>query len=112
MCNELPEEVVDAGTITMFKRHLDGYMNRKGSEGYGLEADRHYLGAMAVAVIIFDLILRHIPVAYREEFYFLRSIPVCNVHAILLYAATDGSVCFTVTFTFERFVAICCQKLK
>ncbi|XP_048477091.1 probable G-protein coupled receptor 139, partial [Rhincodon typus] len=70
---------------------------------------------MAVAdllVIILDLILRHIPIVYREQFYFLYSIPVCNIHAVLLYAATDCSVWFTVTFTFDRFVAICCQKLK
>ncbi|XP_048456482.1 probable G-protein coupled receptor 139 [Rhincodon typus] len=76
---------------------------------------RRYLGAMAVAdllVIILDLILRHIPTVYPEQFYFLRYIPVCNIHAILLYAATDCSVWFTVTFTFDRFVAICCQKLK
>ncbi|XP_048449379.1 probable G-protein coupled receptor 139, partial [Rhincodon typus] len=70
---------------------------------------------MAVAdllVIILDLILRHIPIVYQEQFYFLVFIPVCNVHAVLLYAATDCSVWFTVTFTFDRFVAICCQKLK
>ncbi|XP_048449692.1 neuropeptides capa receptor-like [Rhincodon typus] len=70
---------------------------------------------MAVAdllVIILDLILRHIPIVYREQFYFLESIPMCNIHAILLYAATDCSVWFTVTFTFDRFVAICCQKLR
>ncbi|XP_059505430.1 probable G-protein coupled receptor 139 isoform X3 [Stegostoma tigrinum] len=76
---------------------------------------RRYLGAMAVAdllVIILDLTLRQIPVVYREQFYFLVSIPVCNIHAALLYAATDCSVWFTVTFTFDRFVAICCQKLK
>ncbi|XP_072404764.1 probable G-protein coupled receptor 139 [Chiloscyllium punctatum] len=76
---------------------------------------RRYLGAMAVAdllVIIFDLILRHVPIVYKEEFYFLKSIPVCNIHAVLLYAATDCSVWFTVTFTFDRFVVICCRKLK
>ncbi|XP_048457611.1 probable G-protein coupled receptor 139 [Rhincodon typus] len=76
---------------------------------------RHYLRAMAVAdllVIILDLILRHIPIVYRDQFYFMLSIPVCNIHAVLLYAATDCSVWFTVTFTFDRFVAICCQKLK
>ncbi|XP_048455759.1 probable G-protein coupled receptor 139, partial [Rhincodon typus] len=70
---------------------------------------------MAVAdvlVIILDLILRHIPIVYREQFYFLYSMPACNIHAVLLYAATDCSVWFTVTFTFDRFVAICCQKLK
>ncbi|XP_067868030.1 probable G-protein coupled receptor 139 [Heterodontus francisci] len=75
-----------------------------------------YLVAMGTAdllVTILDLILRHIPVVYREQFQFLQySIPVCNIHAVLLYAGTDCSVWFTVTFTFDRFVAICCQKLK
>ncbi|XP_067884277.1 probable G-protein coupled receptor 139 [Heterodontus francisci] len=74
-----------------------------------------YLVAMSAAdllVIILDLILRHIPIVYLEQFLFLESIPVCNIHAVLLYAATDCSVWFTVAFTFDRFVAICCQKLK
>ncbi|XP_067882840.1 probable G-protein coupled receptor 139, partial [Heterodontus francisci] len=74
-----------------------------------------YLVAMSAAdllVIILDLILRHIPIVYEEQFRFLRSIPLCNIHAVLLYAATDCSVWFTVTFTFDRFVAISCQKLK
>ncbi|XP_043539064.1 neuropeptides capa receptor-like isoform X2 [Chiloscyllium plagiosum] len=74
-----------------------------------------YLVAMAVAdllVTILDLILRHIRSVYWEQFYFLKYIPVCNIHAVLLYVATDCSVWFTVTFTFDRFVAICCQKLK
>ncbi|XP_067909625.1 probable G-protein coupled receptor 139 [Heterodontus francisci] len=75
----------------------------------------HYLVAMAVADlldVILDLTLRHIPILYREHFEFLRSIPVYNIHAVLLYTATDCSVWFSVTFTFDRFVAICCQKLK
>ncbi|XP_067832988.1 probable G-protein coupled receptor 139, partial [Heptranchias perlo] len=74
-----------------------------------------YLVAMAAAdllVVIFDLILRHIPIIYHSQFDFLDSIPVCNIHAVLLFAATDCSVWFTVTFTFDRFVAICCQNLK
>ncbi|XP_067881929.1 probable G-protein coupled receptor 139 [Heterodontus francisci] len=74
-----------------------------------------YLVAMSAAdllVIILDLILRHIPIVYWKQFRFLYYIPVCNSHAVLLYAATDCSVWFTVTFTFDRFVAICCQKLK
>ncbi|XP_038640528.1 probable G-protein coupled receptor 139 [Scyliorhinus canicula] len=74
-----------------------------------------YLVAMAVAdllVVIFDLVMRHIPIVYREYFRFLFSVRVCNIHAVLLYAATDCSVWFTVTFTFDRFVAICCPKLK
>ncbi|XP_059509230.1 probable G-protein coupled receptor 139 [Stegostoma tigrinum] len=75
----------------------------------------HYLVAMAIAdllVIIFDLILRHIPFVYLEEHHFLEGIRVCNIHAVLLYAATDCSVWFTVTFTFDRFVAICCPNLR
>ncbi|XP_067875337.1 probable G-protein coupled receptor 139 [Heterodontus francisci] len=74
-----------------------------------------YLVAMAAAdllVIIFDLILRQIPISYRRMFRFLFDIPLCNIHAVLLYAAMDCSVWFTVAFTFDRFVAICCQKLK
>ncbi|XP_067881247.1 probable G-protein coupled receptor 139 [Heterodontus francisci] len=74
-----------------------------------------YLVAMSAAdllVIILDVILRQIPIVYREQFRFLRSIPMCNIHAVLLHSATDCSVWFTVTFTFDRFVAICCQKLK
>ncbi|XP_038638459.1 probable G-protein coupled receptor 139 [Scyliorhinus canicula] len=74
-----------------------------------------YLVAMAAAdllVIILDLILRHIPIIFDEQFTFLQSIHVCNIHAVLLYAANDCSVWFTVTFTFDRFVAICCSKLK
>ncbi|XP_067882187.1 probable G-protein coupled receptor 139 [Heterodontus francisci] len=74
-----------------------------------------YLVAMAAAdllVIILDLILRHIPIRYREAFLPIYCIHACNIHATLLDAATDGSVWFTVAFTFNRFVAICCQKLK
>jgi len=74
-----------------------------------------YLVAMSVAdllVIILDLIFRQIPIVFYEQFDFLKSIPVCNIHAVLLYAATDCSVWFTLTFTFDRFVAICSQRLK
>uniref|UniRef100_UPI00398EB8F5 probable G-protein coupled receptor 139 n=1 Tax=Pristiophorus japonicus TaxID=55135 RepID=UPI00398EB8F5 len=74
-----------------------------------------YLVAMAAAdllVVIIDLILRQIPIVYQELFTFVWDFRVCNIHAVLLHAATDCSVWFTVTFTFDRFVAICCQKLK
>ncbi|XP_041066874.1 probable G-protein coupled receptor 139 [Carcharodon carcharias] len=74
-----------------------------------------YLMAMALAdllVVILDLILRHIPILFREQFIFLYYVPVCNIHAVLIYAATDCSVWFTVTCTFDRFVAISCPMLK
>ncbi|XP_067884087.1 G-protein coupled receptor 15-like [Heterodontus francisci] len=71
------------------------------------------MAAADLLVVILDLILRHIPIVYEEQFYpLLWGIPVCNIHAVLLYAATDCSVWFTITFTFDRFIAICCQKLK
>eukprot|EP00061_Rhincodon_typus_P012864 g38873.t1 len=38
--HELPEEMVEAGPITAFKRHLDGYMNGKGLEGYAPNAGK------------------------------------------------------------------------
>ncbi|XP_067837867.1 probable G-protein coupled receptor 139 [Heptranchias perlo] len=74
-----------------------------------------YLVAMAAAdllVVFTDLILRQIPITYRSQFTFQYHIPVCNIHTVLLSAATDCSVWFTVIFAFDRFMAICCQNLK
>ncbi|XP_078288188.1 putative G-protein coupled receptor 139 [Rhinoraja longicauda] len=73
-----------------------------------------YLVAMAAAdllAVITEVILYWIRYHY---FYwsFLSITPVCSVIFVLRYGATDCSVWFTVTFTFDRFVAICCQKLK
>ncbi|XP_078097087.1 putative G-protein coupled receptor 139 [Mustelus asterias] len=73
-----------------------------------------YLVAMAMAdllVITTDAIL------YRISYYyfpgsFLDITPVCSVIYVLSRATTDCSVWFTVTFSFDRFMAICCQKLK
>ncbi|XP_067827794.1 probable G-protein coupled receptor 139 [Heptranchias perlo] len=70
------------------------------------------MAAMDLLVIIIDLILCHTRVVYNVEFYFIRDIPVCNIHAVLLYTVTDCSVWFTVSFTFDRYIAICCQNLK
>ncbi|XP_078288192.1 putative G-protein coupled receptor 139 [Rhinoraja longicauda] len=73
-----------------------------------------YLVAMAAAdllVLITTVILYWIRYHY---FYwsFLSITPVCSVIIVLMFAATNCSVWFTVTFTFDRFIAICCQKLK
>ncbi|XP_078391968.1 neuropeptides capa receptor-like [Cetorhinus maximus] len=73
-----------------------------------------YLVAMATAdllVIVTEVILGHLNF-YYFPLSFLDITPVCSVHTALLHAATDCSVWFTVTFSFDRFVAICCQKLK
>uniref|UniRef100_UPI00398E7C6D probable G-protein coupled receptor 139 n=1 Tax=Pristiophorus japonicus TaxID=55135 RepID=UPI00398E7C6D len=73
-----------------------------------------YLVAMAAAdllVIITDIILWRI-----SWYYFPGSFqditPVYSVIYLLSRVTTDCSVWFTVTFTFDRFVAICWQKLK
>uniref|UniRef100_UPI00398F05BD probable G-protein coupled receptor 139 n=1 Tax=Pristiophorus japonicus TaxID=55135 RepID=UPI00398F05BD len=73
-----------------------------------------YLVAMAAAdllVVITGVILWRINWYYFPG-SFLEITPVCCVTYLLSRVATDCSVCFTVTFTFDRFVAICCQKLK
>ncbi|XP_067864779.1 probable G-protein coupled receptor 139 [Heterodontus francisci] len=73
-----------------------------------------YLVAMAAAdllVIITEVLLRWISYYYFPG-SFLDITPVCTVIVVLICAATDWSVWFTVTFTFDRFVVICCQKMK
>ncbi|XP_059811464.1 probable G-protein coupled receptor 139 [Hypanus sabinus] len=73
-----------------------------------------YLVAMATAdllVIITEVILLQINYYYFPV-SFLDITPVCIIIRILPRAATDCSVWFTVTFTFDRYITICCQKLK
>ncbi|XP_038657066.1 probable G-protein coupled receptor 139 [Scyliorhinus canicula] len=74
----------------------------------------YYLVAMAMAdllLIIVEVILRQIN-SYYFPSSFLDITPVCSVMSVLSCAAVDCSVWFTVTFSFDRFVAICCPKLK
>ncbi|XP_067837596.1 probable G-protein coupled receptor 139 [Heptranchias perlo] len=73
-----------------------------------------YLVGMAVTdllVIITAVILNRISVIYFPVL-FLSITPVCSLKIALIYAARDSSVWLTVAFTVDRFVAICCQKLK
>ncbi|XP_069798566.1 probable G-protein coupled receptor 139 [Narcine bancroftii] len=73
-----------------------------------------YLVAMSTAdllVIVTEVILRRIRFRYFPR-SFLDITPVRCVNIALASAATDCSVWFTVAFTFDRFVAICCWKLK
>ncbi|XP_067870149.1 probable G-protein coupled receptor 139 [Heterodontus francisci] len=73
-----------------------------------------YLVSMAVAdllVIITAVILNRISGIYFPG-SFLSITPVCSLSIALTYAARVNSVWLTVTFTFDRFVAICCKKLK
>ncbi|XP_067837595.1 probable G-protein coupled receptor 139 [Heptranchias perlo] len=73
-----------------------------------------YLVSMAVTdllVILTAVILNRIAGIYFRG-SFLSITPVCSLSIVLIYIARVSSVWLTVTFTFDRFVAICCQKLK
>ncbi|XP_067870200.1 probable G-protein coupled receptor 139 [Heterodontus francisci] len=73
-----------------------------------------YLVSMAVTdllVMITAVILNRIAGIYFP-FSFLSITPVCSLRIALNYAIVDCSVWLTVAFTFDRFLAICCQKLK
>ncbi|XP_059498682.1 probable G-protein coupled receptor 139 isoform X1 [Stegostoma tigrinum] len=78
------------------------------------ECITHYLVGMAVAdllVVVFDAIL-WITIPIYLPHSFVKLTPVCSVLSALRSAATVISVWFTVTFTFDRFVAICYERLK
>ncbi|XP_067870146.1 probable G-protein coupled receptor 139 [Heterodontus francisci] len=73
-----------------------------------------YLMSMAVTdllVIITVVILNRIAAIYFPN-SFLSITPVCSLRSALSFAIIDCSVWVTIAFTFDRFMAICCQKLK
>ncbi|XP_067882918.1 probable G-protein coupled receptor 139 [Heterodontus francisci] len=73
-----------------------------------------YLVGMAAAdllVVISGPILIYIVLIYLPV-SFLNITPVCSVIVVLFSASIFISVWLTVTFTIDRFVAICCEKLK
>ncbi|XP_043538956.1 probable G-protein coupled receptor 139 [Chiloscyllium plagiosum] len=73
-----------------------------------------YLVAMAVAdltVVIVDVIFHRINYMYWL-IRFLSLTPVCTVNLVAYIVAVDCSVWFTVAFTFDRYVMICCQKIQ
>ncbi|XP_059816555.1 probable G-protein coupled receptor 139 [Hypanus sabinus] len=78
---------------------------------------KRYLVDIAAAdqlVVLFNLLLGMILMTYMPVELLLWSLRVsmCNIQAALLFANTNCSVWFTVTFTFNRFFSICFQKLK
>ncbi|XP_078251995.1 putative G-protein coupled receptor 139 [Rhinoraja longicauda] len=73
-----------------------------------------YLVAMAASdllVGITDPFLR-LTILFHFPYSFLNITPVCTTVIFLVFATTAVSVWLTVAFTFDRFVAICCEKLK
>ncbi|XP_060678053.1 probable G-protein coupled receptor 139 [Hemiscyllium ocellatum] len=74
----------------------------------------YYLVAIAVTdflVITIAVILNRISRIYFRE-SILSTTPACTLSIVLIFDTWDCSVWLTVVFTFDRFVAICCPKLK
>ncbi|XP_067874854.1 probable G-protein coupled receptor 139 [Heterodontus francisci] len=74
----------------------------------------YYLVGMAASdllVVITGVILNRIVGIYFPDSY-MSITPICSLKILLIYASRDISVWLTVAFTFDRFVAICCQRLK
>ncbi|XP_067864715.1 probable G-protein coupled receptor 139 [Heterodontus francisci] len=73
-----------------------------------------YMVAMAAAdlmVMIFNIILYHI-CTYHFPHSFLSYTAVCKFMIYINSTSLHMSVWFTTLFTFDRFVAICCQRFK
>ncbi|XP_069792580.1 probable G-protein coupled receptor 139 [Narcine bancroftii] len=62
-------------------------------------------------VIIFCVILNHLGPLYFPHSVLVHY-HVCSINSIINAAAVDSSVWLTVAFTFDRFIAICCPRLK
>ncbi|XP_067864881.1 probable G-protein coupled receptor 139 isoform X1 [Heterodontus francisci] len=73
-----------------------------------------YMVAMATAdllVLIINVIVYRI-FSYQFPLSFLSYTPLCRVILYMTTVTFDLSVWFTVSFTFDRFVAVCFQKFK
>ncbi|XP_067870089.1 probable G-protein coupled receptor 139 [Heterodontus francisci] len=74
----------------------------------------YYLMSMAVTdlLVMITVVILNRVVGIYFPLSFLFITPICSFRIALNYAIIDSSVWLTVAFTFDRFVAICCQKLK
>ncbi|XP_069768554.1 probable G-protein coupled receptor 139 [Narcine bancroftii] len=73
-----------------------------------------YLIGMAMAdfmVVVIVIIVEQLNNIYLYA-HFLRITPICAVTTIFKVASMDCSVWLTVAFTFDRYIAIGCQKLR
>ncbi|XP_043533788.1 muscarinic acetylcholine receptor M2-like [Chiloscyllium plagiosum] len=75
----------------------------------------HYLLSMAAAdtlLLIIELMDRYFPILFQKSFVLEHFTEIYKIHDIMLHSTTDCCVWFTVVFTFDQFVAICCHKFK
>ncbi|XP_072405833.1 probable G-protein coupled receptor 139 [Chiloscyllium punctatum] len=82
---------------------------------YGLSKGiTRYMIAMATGdlmVLVFNVIVSQI-FKYNFPGSLLNYTTVCRISVFLQGLSLQLSIWFTITFTFDRFVAICCNKLK
>ncbi|XP_072884248.1 probable G-protein coupled receptor 139 [Hemitrygon akajei] len=69
------------------------------------------MAAADLMVLVLAVILEQINYIYLFSDFLLIT-PVCTVALVLRLSSTECSVWFTVAFTFDRYVAICCQNLQ
>ncbi|XP_043541529.1 probable G-protein coupled receptor 139 [Chiloscyllium plagiosum] len=69
------------------------------------------MATVDLLVVIIEIILSKIKNDYFPN-SFLDITPVCSVSYALRRVVIDCSVWFTIAFTFDRYVTICCEKLK
>ncbi|XP_062892511.1 probable G-protein coupled receptor 139 [Mobula hypostoma] len=85
----------------------------RGKCGLSKCVTRYLVGKAAadLLVVISDPLMKWTARIYFPR-SFLRITPVCRLGEWLVAASTATSVWLTVAFTVDRFVAICCEKLK
>ncbi|XP_059497999.1 probable G-protein coupled receptor 139 [Stegostoma tigrinum] len=73
-----------------------------------------YMVAMATAdlLVTINSIIVYRILSYHFPFSFLSHTPVCKFIVYMITVSLDLTVWFTVSFTFDRFVVICCQRFK
>ncbi|XP_067865075.1 probable G-protein coupled receptor 139 [Heterodontus francisci] len=73
-----------------------------------------YMVAMAISdlLVMTFLVLLYQIFSYHFPSSFLSLTAICPSYAYLRIVTLDYSVWLTVSFTFDRFISICCQKLR
>ncbi|XP_069763831.1 neurotensin receptor type 1-like [Narcine bancroftii] len=69
------------------------------------------MAAADILVVLVAIILQQINFIYLFAYFLFKS-PLCAVILVLQLVTTQCSVWFTVAFTFDRYIAICCEKLR
>ncbi|XP_069763830.1 probable G-protein coupled receptor 139 [Narcine bancroftii] len=69
------------------------------------------MAAADLLVVFFGIIIQQINFIYLFAYFLFKS-PLCAVILVLQLLTSHCYVWFTVAFTFDRYLAICCEKLR